>query len=718
MILKLNLNSLKMPKSVEGVVEVKDFQLQDGDDSVPALPRTIHAGEDPFVVDRKAACKSMQEIIASPSFKRFLEIFAERKGITNLKFFLKTIALLKSDELEIDDKENLLTRVGLDNKNSDELKDFAADVNSSLDFWVGLRSRLQIHNLAADACEEQAKLEEAILEFIERANKVFGILELPPIDIEKHPSLAACLTATGQPRNSYSKTFRVKTSTHSKGLNVETSRKRRRKAKISTRTNYKNNVPRERDILGEKSWVERRFSVGGICVSIFFRDDYAHLLPGAENLFRDLSGKSIESDSNGDDPPKIKMYFGVDPKKMEGEERIICSRHDELRLMVAAIKGKDGLSPEDSNYDWMEYFGYLKKSLLTLTNSWNTIISAVTSAKYFLDRGMQKEHDELLENFPVPLRDLQGKLFELLDTKPEEFQKLLPKFDIPEIDYYPNEAGFDSGRYLFIPVHGAAYTIKIGDKTINFVLPGDSGVGKSEVMRMLEGEGECEIEEVQADDMLSLIFDRQTGKTFSVGTEGGAFTKTDDLPLGTLQTTNHHPIVGYNAAEPTGNRRVVESSISKTTPKKVDAFLALVNSDSKKGNQSRFKELSLEEFVELWIEGPYRPSSSVEGGGKESKKTFVAFWNVFIANGLRGIIKKLVRQMFVDDPTDWGAKTKIAGSQLEDDATRTNEVESIIEARRGIQALLLNTCPSKGKGLNDTFEEAARDLVAGIRQLI
>ncbi|WKY49122.1 hypothetical protein Q5O24_07380 [Eubacteriaceae bacterium ES3] len=90
-----------------------------------------------------------------------------------------------------------------------------------------------------------------------------------------------------------------------------------------------------------------------------------------------------------------------------------------------------------------------------------------------------------------------------------------------------------------LPVHGAFAKIRVGGKkSINIMLIGDSGAGKSETLEAinkLPKELACEVD-ILIDDMGSLHFD-ESGRLNAVGTEIGAFVRLDDLQPGYAYST-------------------------------------------------------------------------------------------------------------------------------------------------------------------------------------
>jgi len=90
-----------------------------------------------------------------------------------------------------------------------------------------------------------------------------------------------------------------------------------------------------------------------------------------------------------------------------------------------------------------------------------------------------------------------------------------------------------------LPVHGAFAKIRIGGKkSVNVMLIGDSGAGKSETLEAinkLPKELGCDFD-ILIDDMGSLHFNEE-GKLMAVGTEIGAFVRLDDLQPGYAYST-------------------------------------------------------------------------------------------------------------------------------------------------------------------------------------
>ena len=88
-------------------------------------------------------------------------------------------------------------------------------------------------------------------------------------------------------------------------------------------------------------------------------------------------------------------------------------------------------------------------------------------------------------------------------------------------------------RKGYLPIHGAGLSIVLqNDKTVNIVILGDSGAGKSESIEAFRSLAKDYIKEMTIvfDDMGS--FRIKDGKVYAYGTEIGAFVRLDDLDAG------------------------------------------------------------------------------------------------------------------------------------------------------------------------------------------
>jgi hypothetical protein len=683
-------------------LSVDQVQPRESDGVVPALPRLIHAEDPTFVISMDRACQTPQEVAESNPFSRLVRdvyerLFTddkrmERRGIKveqkigDNEAFLRISKSITNlpDEAEAG---TILQVLQLDNNGFEA---FMRQAEGVVRFWLGLRSRLQLTQRGLKASEQQAHLDNAIRQFVEKINKIARQIgsqfSLEEVDF----SYAPVSTVIGKNRHSQDTVFRINERMDSlaypAGLDIATSRERRL-AGDQIELAHVSEDEGERALLKEGTWVERSFLIGGIPATIYFNDAYgAHHLNGAENLFSPIPAEFAKL------LPPVKIYFGVPDSIMRGRKRVIYSHEGELRMMIGAVTGANGTEPGQENYYDSDYFGITKKSTLTLINMWISLLSIATSTQFFSERDKKEKTDELMKGIPGELSPLVESLCNMLKNSPQAFEKLLPQIEIPEIDYYPGRPGFNPSRYVFSPIHGAAYTIRIHGKLVNLVLPGDSGVGKSEILRELMTMG-IEVESIQADDMLLSVFDRQTGKTFSIGDEVGTFTKTDDIK-GTVSTSEERPIIGYGATLPKKNRRVIESGVADPhIPKEVHSFVGLVNAFAHDGGE-RSQQVDLGAFVETWKEGPYRPSSSVQGGGVGSGMVNVFLWNEFGPQFLKGALRQLLDQQFVDDPESWGATPEEAGV--------------IRETRESLKAIRINTHHNGSQDdLGDTFANAA-----------
>lgn len=696
-------------------IDVKDAQLNSETGNAPFVERTIFADErESLTIRGRRAAKNAQEIVNSQGFEDLLDRYQRffDHPTKDLQKMLERRKMELSQGITNPIKFKSVLRQIAGHDGSSQLQISKEDfekhlpcIKGVINYWLGLRSSFQLNArrksndepVRTTAQEEERHFLEAIQDLFKKINIVGRELgSEEELNIEEGTYPGAVHTVVGGTRDSIKKVFRVvsgeKGVSYGKGLNVETVTKRRTSGapidleedRYNTHMSIENRPAHETEILEGGEWIMRTYNVGGLPIEVCFNSQYgSHLLPGLEALF----GETDDSKISGDAP--VKLYFGVDPKLMTGrKQRIVYSRHRELRMMISAEKE-------------MDYFGYLKKSLLTMKNLWISMLSSVMSRKYHLDEHAKNRNQEMMRDFPEELRELSIDLAKFQGKQPIRFeQTLLPQIEIPEIEYETKESGFNPGRYILMPVHGASYTIEMGDgKEMNFVLPGDSGVGKSEVLRELRSKG-IKVTNIQADDMLYMVYDRETGQTYSVGTENGAFTKTDDLPQnGTVNTSDKRPLIGYNAEEKGGNRRVIEPLIAEPlVPKKVDGLLALVNAFKPEDEDQRVKQVSIQELVETWIEGPYKKSSSITGGGISGNIINVPFWNEFGPDKVTNLLRYLIHEIFINAPDD------------SEGITRSEK--RIMQERGKIKAFIVNTfCESSGgDDLNKIFGMVATQL--------
>lgn len=699
-------------------MDVSDVQIDKTTGRASFVRRTVFADErEALVISGRRAAKSAKEIVGSDGFDDLLVRY-------DYMFWNPEENLVSMlEKRKIDDSQRIPA------KEKGDFKKFCAEVaaydgsseigmdvetfdiqmyrfKGLLNYWLGLRSSAQVNyqrdsrekdgeRIQTTAQNEAENLRRSIAELITNMNKVAQALgSTESIDVNENMSLGPVETIVGAARNSMKQVFRAHDGgeglTYDSGIDIKTSVKRRKGgAPIGLEFENFDGIQStkirpadEHEILGEGDWTMRNYNVGGIPVSIYFNSKYGtHFLPGLEALFGEMGDDPVDADG------PVKIYFGVDPNSMmEGQQRTIYSRHGELRMMISAEQD-------------MDYFGYLKKSMLTMTNLWISMLSSVMARKNYSEHPETRDRIKtMMDGFPLELNGLHEELYKLLGTQPIKFEGLLPKVRVKEMGYSPKGEGFNSGQYILMPVHGAAYTIKTtSGKEINFVLPGDSGVGKSEVLRELINMG-IEVISIQADDMLYMIYDRETGSLYSVGTEKGAYTKTDDLPVdGKVNTSDKRPLVGYNAEERKGNRRVVEPFVSNPNkPKRVDGLLALVNAYEANGDQ-RVKKVELKELVETWVQGPYKQSSSVQGGGGKSAEIVnVPFWNEFGPDKVVNLLRQLIMEIFVTEPEEYGATSK--------------DALNVIKRRGRIKAYKVDTAPREGEDLSHTFRKVAAEL--------
>jgi hypothetical protein len=195
----------------------------------------------------------------------------------------------------------------------------------------------------------------------------------------------------------------------------------------------------------EGTWYCYPAKIGLLLIFIYIQEDFMHLGTSLCNLFELAQGEEIY----GKTPDGI-LIFGGDAPSLPSEETYYYE-DEQLNLVVGYVSGI-----EDH-----DYFGYLKKTALTLHNV------------IMINRGM-------------------------------------------------------------LPLHGAMAMIKMSSgQSLNIVIVGDSGAGKSETLeafRSLAGEENVDLK-VVFDDMGVLESDSQ-GRVIAYGTEIGAFVRLDDLQPG------------------------------------------------------------------------------------------------------------------------------------------------------------------------------------------
>jgi hypothetical protein len=694
-------------------IDVEEAQWDPKTGKAPFVERTIFADERIALnISGHRAARDVREIVRSRGFNDLLERYEQffSHAPDDLEKMLEKRKIDQSQRITDPEKFRRIFKQIAEYEGASPIEiskdDFEKHLHSFrglLNYWLGLRSSLQLDAIRENdkitlttAQEEERNFLAAIQDLIAKINTVAESLESEErIDTEEGMYLGAIDTIVGGTRDSVSNVFRVldgeKGVNYGKGLNIETIVKRRTSGapielmedNNNTHVSIKKRPAHENEILESEEWIMRTYNVGGLPIAVYFNSKYgSHLLPGLEALFGEMDNGNVVGIA------PVKLYFGVDPELMTGgKQRIVYSRHRELRMLISAEEN-------------MDYFGYLKKSILTAANLWSSMLSGVMSRKHYLDEETPEKNSEMMRNFPEELRGLFTELMEFQGKKPMLFeQTALPQTNIQNIRYLTRLSGFNPGRYIFMPVHGASYTIDMGSgKEMNFVLPGDSGVGKSEVLRELKSKG-IEVSNIQADDMLYMIYDKNTGKTYSVGTESGAFTKTDDLPADSkINTSDKRPLVGYNAEESGGNRRVVEPSVAKPLiPKRIDGFLALVNAFEPDDESQRVKKIDLQDLVETWIEGPYKKSSSVTGGGSGGEIVNVPFWNEFGPDKVTHMLRHLMNEMFINEPEN-------------------GNTEIVDRNRKKIKAFMVNTYCKEDSDLNGTFGAAADQLQAELKK--
>ena len=182
--------------------------------------------------------------------------------------------------------------------------------------------------------------------------------------------------------------------------------------------------------------------VGDNLIYIYFHRDLLTHGVSASNLFELADVKEIENKK----PDAIYIYGSKD--KSEGKNSFYYDRENKLYVGHVAYSDK------------IDYFGYLKKMVLTLNNVIN------------IKKG-------------------------------------------------------------YLPIHGAGLSVVLqNNKTVNIVILGDSGAGKSESIEAFRTLAKDYIKEMTIvfDDMGS--FRIKNGKVYAYGTEIGAFVRLDDLDAG------------------------------------------------------------------------------------------------------------------------------------------------------------------------------------------
>ncbi len=198
------------------------------------------------------------------------------------------------------------------------------------------------------------------------------------------------------------------------------------------------------------NWFAIPVKLGRLMAIVYVEKDFLALGAGLFNLFELAKPEEFTQKK-----PDAVVFFGLDKSLFE---------EDEMRGYVVKEDGVFyGMLPNDGNVD---YFGYMKKMMLTLHNL------------------IQIEKGNL-------------------------------------------------------PVHGAFSKIRVGGKkSVNVMLIGDSGAGKSETLEAinkLPKEMACDFD-ILIDDMGTLHFD-DDDRLMAVGTEIGAFVRLDDLQPGYAYST-------------------------------------------------------------------------------------------------------------------------------------------------------------------------------------
>jgi len=689
----------------------KEVRLDPETGIVPAFDRNIKAAEVAVPLTEKKICTTTEEILQSSSFK-----------IVVTRFFQK-----QNRESEVADFISFAqSRATSSAAQKNQPSPYFKDAQDLLNFWRNSKFRFHItHAKSTTAVQDQDTFEKIFRDLLAKYNA--GLSADNQLNEDHHSYSASAGLAQGNTKRDEPHVFSTSSFAYPVGINMETARSRR---EAGAPIPIQHGHPLRKEILGdpeERSWISHRINIGGMPVEVCLNDAYgADLLLGLQSL---MGGEAIES-LPVKAPPVLKLYFGVSDDIMRGDERRIFAHPQKrfLGIMVADIRGYNPRTGEaigsgEPNELFNHYFGYLKKSLLSLQNMWVLMVSATTQKKYYLNhiadepdsaerQRRRVQINEIKKGMPDQLQPLYTKLSILMDNDPDVFEARLPRVTIPEIEYDTDSPNFDATRYSFLPVHGAFYTVEYTNvsgekKSKNLMFPGDSGVGKSEVMRALIEQG-IAVTDILADDMLYLIADRQTAQMFAVGDEGGAFTKTDDIS-GIMCSLEDTPLVGYNATEITGNRRLVESGIAKPLePKKVEGILELMNVTAIQDGEPRVKKVTLEQTVKNWIQGPYRKSSSVEGGGVKSASDDVPFWNEFGVPHLAGTQQFLVEEILSRKPEPTWAEGNVEREEIIDH----------IQSERGqiFTAVVHTRHNGEQKDLEKTFHQVAIELAAFLRK--
>ena len=312
----------------------------------------------------------------------------------------------------------------------------------------------------------------------------------------------------------------------------------------------------ERFYMDCDSWYAIPVKVGRLLITVYCYKDFLELGAGLFNLFELATPEEFLSKK-----PDGVVFFGLDKSLFEEDER--------LGFIVKEDGVYYGMLPNDPAVD---YFGYMKKMILTLHN----IIQ--------------------IKNF-------------------------------------------------WLPIHGAFARIHIGNaKSVNIMLVGDSGAGKSETLEAihkLPKEMECEVD-ILIDDMGSLHFNKED-ELMAVGTEIGAFVRLDDLQPGYAYSTMDRSIfMNPNLI----NARVIVpqmsyEDISASTP--VD-YIFYINNYEKIEKDLKPIEFfdDLDQALEVFSEG----KRMAKGTTGEVGLTTTYFANPFGAVQLREEHEKIAENYF------------------------------------------------------------------------
>jgi hypothetical protein len=184
--------------------------------------------------------------------------------------------------------------------------------------------------------------------------------------------------------------------------------------------------------------------------------------------------------------------------------------------------------------------------------------------------------------------------------------------DIPDADYFGYVKkliltlhNLRMIRQRALPIHGSMVRITLkGGKSVNLVIMGDSGAGKSESIEAFRHLAKEYLDSITIvfDDMGTLFYEK--GKVTAAGTEIGAFVRLDDLELG-YAFSHLNDALMYNVAE--SNSRLVYPCTSYEEVihhYPVDMFLYANNYEDKADNLLIFDDY--QDLVSVCEEGKRR----------------------------------------------------------------------------------------------------------------